>query len=1417
MRTLLFVLFVSASFVIHGQNRIVIDRDDLNRVTHIEYSGITVEYCYDVLGNRICRIISGNNQVAIDLAPTSGIITPAAAFLATPVDVSYNNENLGVDNSGSFNTLLVLSTNSIYESDEDVILRNVQTVNLAGGAMPRIIHTVTIPAGTADGDYFILVVVDPDNLLEELNETNNLLAIPIVVQACNNTLSLSTSAATASCGNTTSMTVTASGGEAPYEYEWSTTPVQQGSTATGLEAGIYTVTVTDAQGCLLIEEVEVLQGEVAPVANFGYSRDGLEVDFTNTSVGADGYVWDFGDGNSNTQTSPSYTYMAAGSYNVCLTTINTCGQDEICQNVVLSSVCPIPDNLRVSEVTTTSATLQWENDNENSTLDYRVAGSNTWQRSSTGTTEMLAIDGLSANTQYEWRVRSVCTGTITSWSSSAYFTTSADDAGGGSGDEVFKTFPVGSNHDDEQVALSEQGEIFHSWTEDDDFWVAKFDNEGEELWTKKVTGYDLRENHKIIATSDGGALCAIQIRDDARMGVLIKWREDGSLQWSRRIEYTNNLDTEVYSVVQSSGGYIGVGLVERLISVNNRSTRVESTMMFRLDQYGRLSWVKVATPNEDVDQRFTDVATDGIYVYGVGDVRRNGTELFLVKVTTVGGLLRQTGFRGGLNDRRTAGEVVAISNTISPDGANGIYIRSRSIIQSDANQGGYTITKLQQSNLNRQWSYSYESSSDGRLSIDPATGDLYVSHSDKISIIDFNGNMTANKELLNSTGMNSYDAVYNGSELLIQTYGSSEFGMIMASSELENTCALENDELVMGTDVPSTVASVMAGGWSTANYISAIAVTPSITDESKTTQDACGPVCEVTANINAVSSIMCIGGTQSIYSVSTGATALQWTNLTTGEDLSSSSSITFEAMTAGLTTIQLEASNGLDCSDVTTFDITTNARPSISVSTVDANCGQANGSAAVSASSGSSINWSTGQTSPSISGLSPGDYFVEVSRLGCTAFENFTIQNVASDLAVTTNSTPRQCFGVGNHEIQFDITGGREPFRLDWSNCPNPETFTDRFDIREVSENGELTLTITDAVGCSVMTTWDLVTPAALVLNVNETANTACDNPYNGAISASVDGGTPPYSYSWSGRDETTSGLIGLQMYDGLLTVMDANGCMITSNVSVADEGGSCATCDDGIHNGSEIGVDCGGDCQPCRLSVTVTVFLQGPYNSQTLLMNDDIRRQGCITLTEPFTAAGYAHQLNGGDEIIADSARVLTDNGSASIVDWVLLELRPANDISTVIASRSALLTRAGEVVAVDGISQPSFDVPPPGDYHLAVRSSNHLGVATVIPFTVDPSTIELVANFHDGTTPVYGGNTLIGLGGNRLGLRAGDANSDGQINAIDINNFWRLNNGTTTTPTNMSSDFNLDGTINAVDRNLYWRGNNSFGNGMD
>lgn len=126
-------------------------------------------------------------------------------------------------------------------------------------------------------------------------------------------------------------------------------------------------------------------------------------------------------------------------------------------------------------------------------------------------------------------------------------------------------------------------------------------------------------------------------------------------------------------------------------------------------------------------------------------------------------------------------------------------------------------------------------------------------------------------------------------------------------------------------------------------------------------------------------------------------------------------------------------------------------------------------------------------------------------------------------------------------------------------------------------------------------------------------------------------------------------------------------------------------------------------------VQVTAKAMLQGPFNISNGLMNDDLRLNSLIPPVDPYSALNFTH-LGGGYEAI--SPEVLATSGNDAIVDWVFLELRDAGDPTTVIATRSALIQRDGDIVDVNGVSPVRFANVAPGDYYVAVFHRNHLAI---------------------------------------------------------------------------------------------------------
>jgi len=95
-----------------------------------------------------------------------------------------------------------------------------------------------------------------------------------------------------------------------------------------LGTGTYnaTLTVTDSNGCtdVLSKTTTV---NALPTADFGYSYPGsFLVNFSDSSSNAVSWSWDFGDASTPATTqNPSHTFAGTGSFNVCLSIVDTNG------------------------------------------------------------------------------------------------------------------------------------------------------------------------------------------------------------------------------------------------------------------------------------------------------------------------------------------------------------------------------------------------------------------------------------------------------------------------------------------------------------------------------------------------------------------------------------------------------------------------------------------------------------------------------------------------------------------------------------------------------------------------------------------------------------------------------------------------------------------------------------------------------------------------------------------------------------------------------------------------------------------------------------------------------------------------------------------------------------------------------------
>lgn len=287
------------------------------------------------------------------------------------------------------------------------------------------------------------------------------------------------------------------------------------------------------------------------------------------------------------------------------------------------------------------------------------------------------------------------------------------------------------------------------------------------------------------------------------------------------------------------------------------------------------------------------------------------------------------------------------------------------------------------------------------------------------------------------------------------------------------------------------------------------------------------------------------------------------------------------------TTYSVTISDGNSCDSVMTFSIT---EPQVlnSVFTItNSNCGQADGKIVATVSGGTvtanyDYQWFdsnntilVGETSDTLKNIASGSYALRVKDDNlCEKRFNVNIGDLNGPTVVIDSKTDAGCFGENNGSIFITASGNNAPFTYNW--LPNGETTED---ISNLSE-GSYSVIVTDAAGC-ITTISDTIRESTELMATIVIGEASC-GLCNGTATASITGGTAPYSYLWSngGTGNTANALCGGNY---TVVVTDASGCSKTFNFGVNTIGGptgetviisppSCANSNDGSATVTPIG-----------------------------------------------------------------------------------------------------------------------------------------------------------------------------------------------------------------------------------------------------
>ncbi|MDP1622508.1 MAG: T9SS type A sorting domain-containing protein, partial [Bacteroidales bacterium] len=188
--------------------------------------------------------------------------------------------------------------------------------------------------------------------------------------------------------------------------------------------------------------------------------------------------------------------------------------------------------------------------------------------------------------------------------------------------------------------------------------------------------------------------------------------------------------------------------------------------------------------------------------------------------------------------------------------------------------------------------------------------------------------------------------------------------------------------------------------------------------------------------------------------------------------------------------------------------------------------------------------WSNGVTDEDVSGLTAGTYTVTVTDAnGCPITNSWTVTQ-PTELTVTGIAYPVLCNGGSSGMIDITVSGGTMPYAYFWSNGATSEDLSGLI-------AGTYTVIVYDDNECMATGSWTITEPSALSLEATVTSVT-CYTGSTGAIDLTVMGGTPPYGYAWS-NGAITEDISGLTAGTYTVTVTDANLCVATSSWMVSE------------------------------------------------------------------------------------------------------------------------------------------------------------------------------------------------------------------------------------------------------------------------